>query len=384
MKRRYHFHAPGLFYLLLTVLVGFAGAFSRYNNLMIWVFGMMLAAVLLSGLISGIMLSRIRVTRLDPGHGQVGEPLTIRYAITNRKRWFPVFDLHIEELSSSAPLGWNRFLSRAGAWALHIGPGETAHVDSVHWPIQRGRPEFVRLRYWSTFPFGMWKKSITIEQPQHTLIYPQILPLKSHVVSTLAPLGLSGVRLSRQTGPGEEFFGAREYRPGDSVRQIAWKRSAGLDQMITIERTRPSPPRLRVVLNLKTPTAELRVDSPAPIPPEQLEEQAISLVASILSAAASQGYETGLTVLGVDLSPTPLRRGHWHLQKMFAALASISLTDTRTRPMPMAEGERAAVVVVHPDRVDPGAARADAMHLLAGQMSRLVDDSPVKKREVAA
>jgi uncharacterized protein (DUF58 family) len=386
MKRRYHLHLPGLFYVVLTIFVGFAAAFSRYNNLLVWVFGIMLASVLLSGITSGFMLLRLRVSRLDPGHGSVGEPLVITYAVTNLARWLPVFDLHIEELPAPGEGGWSSALQGGDAWVLHAGGSETVHGEAVFWPQRRGRPEFRRFRVWTTFPFGILKKSITIDQVQHTLIYPRQFKLRADLVASLAPVGLSGVRLSRQVGEGDEFFGTREYRLGDSIRQIAWKRSAGLDTLISIERTRPSPPRLRVVLNLTSPTAKLRVD-PGGKDPAELEETAISLAASVLVQAAELGYEAGLTILGLDHSPTPLRRSHWHTQKMLGALAAIDLTGERKPARLAGDAERTALVVIHPDRIDPALARSEAVHLAATQIDRFVQreaPAPAPRQEAAA
>ncbi len=378
MKRRYHLHLPGTFYLLLTVFVGLSAAFSRYNNLLVWVFGVMLGAILISGLISGYMLMRVRIMRLDPGHGNVAEPLVIRYAITNRSRWFPLFDLHIEELPSSSPTSWSLLMKGGNGWILHAGGGETVHAEAVYWPTARGRPEFTRFRVWSTFPFGLIKKSVTVSQVNHTLIYPRVYALRPRLIESVAPVGISGVRLSRQSGLGDEFFGTREYRPGDSVRQIAWKRAAGLDTLVTIERARASPPRLRVVLNLSKPTSQLRVDSGQS--QDGLEEDAISLAASLLSEASSHGYETGLSILGYDIPSTPLRRSHWHLQKMLGALASIDRAAPRRAVVPVGEVERCAVVAVHPDAAAPSLAPPEAVHLVATQLSRFVEPESASVR----
>jgi uncharacterized protein (DUF58 family) len=159
VKRRYHLHAPGIAYLGVALLVGFA-AINRQLNLLFWVFGVMIALLLVSGVISGVMMLAVRVRRLDPRHGSVGEPMIVHYAIRNRNRLFPVFNVHVEEIDAPAQRGWSRLMAAARAWVMHVGAGETVHGEAVFWPRVRGEATFARIRVWTTFPFGIVKKSI--------------------------------------------------------------------------------------------------------------------------------------------------------------------------------------------------------------------------------
>ena len=53
--------------------------------------------------------------------------------------------------------------------------------------------------------------------------------------------------VSPRPGAGDDYYGLREFRRGDSLRQVAWKRTAFLDQLVCIERTGPAPEsRIRV------------------------------------------------------------------------------------------------------------------------------------------
>ena len=193
IARRYHLHLPALAYAGLTILVGLA-AVNRQNNLLFWVLGVMLSGLLVSGLVSGIMMQSLRVRRLVAGHGLVGEPLAVRYWVTNRSRFLPAFGLHIEELPVDDPAGWPRLMAPARAWVMHLGPRETVHGEAVFWPAHRGEVRFDRLRIWTTFPFCIIKKSITISQPQHTLIYPLLYELDREVLRAVEPQGLAGSR----------------------------------------------------------------------------------------------------------------------------------------------------------------------------------------------
>jgi hypothetical protein len=147
-----------------------------------------------------------------------------------------------------------------------------------------------------------------------------------------------------------------------------------LDELVCIERTRPTPPRMRLIVNLTTPADR------------ELEEGAITLAASIIHAADQLGFEIGLTLAGLDVPTLLIRRSHWHHARIMSALAAIDLDAPRltAEVSPGVLGERAAQVVVHPDRVEPALGREDALHLTARQMQRLVTEPLVAPPAVDA
>lgn len=379
MFRRIQPHVPGLIYIGLLILVGVA-AMNNQNNLLFWVLGVMVAVLVMSALISTLTMRSLRVRRIDPQHGAVGEPLIVRYALTNRWRLISTFNIQIEERPATNHLSgnWRRLMEPAGAWVMHTGPRETVHGEAIFWPLRRGEVAFDRISVSTTFPFGIVRKSVSISQPQHTLIYPMLYELRRGVLGAISRAGLIGSKVAQLAGAGDDYYGVRELKPGDSIRHIAWKRSARTDEMVVIERTSPSPAKLRVILDLTTPTEKLHVEPGGFAEARELEERGISLAASILHAANIDGYEVGLTVLGADppLPSIAVRRNPWHLHKIMAALASIDL-DRPRRPVlaanlqPIRDAERASLVVISPDRVQPLPGREDAWHLTARQLESL-------------
>src|SRR5688572_26464249 len=174
-------YLPGLIYIGLTVLTGLA-AMNNQNNLLFWIFGVLIAAAIISITLATFVLRCSHVRRLDPHYGAVGEPLLIRYAVTNRSRWMSIFNIHIGEqplhhaskAGGERSGGWHRLMRPASAWVMHAGPGEMVHGEAMFWPLARGEAAFDRVCVHTNFPFGVIRRSRVISQPQHTLIYPML------------------------------------------------------------------------------------------------------------------------------------------------------------------------------------------------------------------
>lgn len=374
MRIRARPYIPTAIFLVLTALVGLA-AMNNQNNLLFWLFGVLVAAGAISLLLSTLVVRCAQVRRIDPHYGAVGESLIVRYAVTNRSGWMSLFNLNISEVESSSrePHGWRRFMKPASAWVMHAGPHELVHGEAVFWPTARGVATFDRLRVHSTFPFGILRRSRVAAQPQHTLIYPMLYELRRGLLAAIAPMGLIGSKIAHHAGAGDDYFGLREYRPGDSMRHVSWKRTARTDQLVTIERTSPAPAKLRVVLDLTVASDQLPAAAGDKARGRAMEERAISLAASLIHAADLDGYEVGLSALGVNSPPIAVRRNQWHFHKMMAALAQIDLDQPRqaATPLPVRDAERVAIVMIAPDRIQPLGGREDAAYLTAAQLDSL-------------
>ncbi len=372
MIRRIQPHVTGLMYVGLLTLVALA-AMNNQNNLLFWVMSVMVAGLFISWLLAAKTIASLRVRRIVPRHGAVGEPLVVRYSVTNRSRWLPAFNIHFEERTNAqgGARNWRLLMKPARAWVMHIGPREVVHGEAIFWPTQRGVASFDSVNIWTTFPFNIIRKMRKLSQPQHTLIYPRLYELRRDLLNRVVPPRSMGMRISQHAGAGDDYFGLREYQLGDSMRHIAWRRTAQLDDLVVIERTKPSPAKLRVLLDLTGQAEAADIDGPAL---RELQERAISLAASIVHAADREGFEVGLTILGIPQhTPIAIRRGYWHIHKIMAALASIDLDAPRevTQQPPLREVERAGQIVVSPDRVNLLPMAADALYLTGRQLDSL-------------
>src|SRR3954468_14957784 len=82
------FSVTGLVYCSMMMFMGLA-AINSQANLLFGVFGLMIGILLVSGVISRLVLQKINVARVLPESAVVGEPTTIVYEFTNKKRFWP-------------------------------------------------------------------------------------------------------------------------------------------------------------------------------------------------------------------------------------------------------------------------------------------------------
>lgn len=365
-------------FLLLAAAVCIAAMLTGLN-LLFWVFGAMSAALILSWAVPAVSLRIVSAHRIPGDHAVMGEPFIVRYAVRHHGRFIPVFGLRIEELPTGSPDGWERSLKAAPAWVMHVGPGEEVHGEAIFVPARRGDFRFERMRLSTDFPFGLLRFRGISLQSQRLRVWPQVRAIRRGFLTRLIAAGPTGMRAARRAGRGEDFFGLREYRPGDELRHVAWKRTAHRDPMLVIDRSPPAPPRLRLVLRLVDAQGARAAGSDA-------EEAAISLAASLAAAADADGFEVGLTILGFNEQPVPLRRGARHCARIMSALAAIDLESPRIRATEQVrqdQRESAGIVVVHPGSIDPTVVPEDAIHLSSASTERIYAGSDPLRAEPA-
>jgi uncharacterized protein (DUF58 family) len=113
---------------------------------------------------------------------------------------------------------------------------------------RRGVYTFAPIRLRSRGPFGLFQTRRTLTVPGQILIYPAYYPLKRlRVFEKREFAEQSALRLGR----GSQVIGTREYRPGDSLRQIHWRSTARTGQLVVKEFSDDEQQAFTVVLDLQ-------------------------------------------------------------------------------------------------------------------------------------
>lgn len=202
----------GLWFLLATLGVGFA-AVNTGNNLLFFVMGLLLAAIVISGVLSESNLRGLRLRRELPRGVFAGEPSSARLVVDNTKPRSPSMGLVFRELAAK---GETAYVAHAPAGGRGSGT-YTLHSD-VRGPLELGPIEVS-----TTWPFGLFKKSRTLEIEDVMLVWPR--RVEAPAIDDASRVD-RGQRPRTQRGEGYDLFGLRDYVPGEDARQIHWKATA--------------------------------------------------------------------------------------------------------------------------------------------------------------
>lgn len=352
IARKYHFTMSFVLFAGVTVLLGI-GAINSQNNLLFFGFGVALAALIASGFVSGSALMRVRLRRSSVGEAYVGSPLRIVYEVEHLGKGIPAFALQIEELrrggvGAGANPTWPAGMPQPRAFLAFVGRRRTAHAEAIVVPSKRGRWSLGPARITTSFPFGAVKKSVSFmpaparEGWREVIVRPALVEMPDALRRRLARRSLELENAARRVGGGEEFFGIREYTPGDSVRRVAWAASARTGALMVREHAAPDSTRVIVALRLSR--------GPAGPARDALDERAISLAASAIVHAARGGVEVGLAIPAID-TLLEVRPGDAYAATLLDTLALIDLgSESMSRGASVADlATRDAVIVIDAD-----------------------------------
>ena len=101
-------------------------------------------------------------------------------------------------------------------------------------PSKRGDHVFSGVRIRLHSPYGLWTFRRFIPLQHDARVYPNFAAVMKYSLPEVQEhLSLAGLRQSRQRGEGLEFHQLREYRIGDTFRQVDWKASARFNKLIS-------------------------------------------------------------------------------------------------------------------------------------------------------
>ncbi|UVH53757.1 DUF58 domain-containing protein [Pseudomonas sp. CBS] len=207
----------------LSILLGTLGALQVKvpDTLHAVTWGLLLALLLLAVLDAGRLRRRPspRVRRQMPGSLALGRWGEVRVTLDHdcsQPLVVQVFDhvpdgLTVENLPQS----------------IDLRPGEQSELGYRLKPQRRGHFSFTRCEVHLPSPLGLWSARRLIDVSDATRVYPDFARLYgAQLLAVDNWLNQLGVRQRQRRGLGLEFHQLREFREGDSLRQIDWKATA--------------------------------------------------------------------------------------------------------------------------------------------------------------
>jgi uncharacterized protein (DUF58 family) len=312
----------GLVYLGLVIVIGVAGL-NTGNNLLFVLVSAMLAAVVVSGLMSAAVLRPLELEIILPAHVFAGRSMLARLVLRNRRRFLPSLSVSVVpprrekrgrrlrlerttfrfpwwgppekqwlrlpdmavRLRSEAPKAQPIFTGSAYFPYIPAGSAATAEVD-LHF-AHRGRYKQEGFGLATRFPFSFLLKTRPVELARELIVYPSVEPADSSL--EVLPM-ITGEFESFVRGRGHDLYRIREYQPEDPRRHVDWKATARTGTLKVREYTREDERKLRVVF-----------DNPAPgALGEEEYENAVHIAASLAWHFAHDSAELSFAAPGLS------------------------------------------------------------------------------------
>jgi len=343
---RFRLTAAGWVFVVSSGLVGVVALNSRLALLFV-MFGCMLGALYVSAVIARRMMAAVHVAREAPRRCWQNQPVTLSYLLRSAAGGGACLALRVQERGRKG----DPAIPPAHCGYLPAREDRKGRCEIV--PTRRGRIRLGSLRLSTVFPFGLVAARRQFDQSASLVVWPGRGRLRTPLL-TGGEAERVAAAPSIRAGGQDEFYGLREYRPGDNPRWIHWRRSAGRDEPVIREMSHPQPKTLWVVLDTYV---EGGCDEAAAV-----RERAIRFAATLIDDALVGGYRVGMALAygkRVALLPPGSRRSQ--RGRLLDALADVDenttwrLADVVGRLRPAVVGEAYVVAV---EGAEAGAAGA--------------------------
>jgi uncharacterized protein (DUF58 family) len=186
---------------------------------------------------------------------------------------------------------------------LILDPAQVGKVRYVLTPTRRGDRVFGRVRCLVSSPLGLWQLNQSYLAPQSVRVYPDFSAIASYLelLSDRQTVRV-GIKKSQRRGEGLEFHQLREYRSGDTLRQIDWNATSRRQELVSREYAEERDQR---VLFLIDSGRRMRTHD------ELLShfDHALNGMSLLAYVALRQGDSVGLKLFGADRRWVPPQRG---------------------------------------------------------------------------
>ncbi|RYZ70210.1 MAG: DUF58 domain-containing protein, partial [Lysobacteraceae bacterium] len=220
---------PAPFLIALLVLWGLSGLAVLFAGVPLFAWQSAGLVLVVFASMDGLLLHRRdtpRVTREIPEVLALGieREVSLRVESLVRQR-IDVFDLH--------PGAWP---AQGLPQRLVLAPATASTFSYRLRPVARGDATFEGVQLRLASPGRLWTQSRIAGDRQRVRVYPNFAPLTRFALFSAEQASrLVGAHLKRRRGEGTDFNQMREYRVGDSLRQIDWKATSRSRKLISRE-----------------------------------------------------------------------------------------------------------------------------------------------------
>lgn len=316
----------GFYYLFVMAFI-MGGAALRDVNLLFVLAGLMVGPLLLNWRIVVQAVRQLDVERRLPKHVFAGQSVLVQIRGHNRRRRLGSWMLVVEDaLQGEEP----EFAThqpppkvRSRVLLPYVAAGSSSSTAYRLQVPRRGGYRFDPLQVRTGFPLGLVKAALRQLQGERLIVYPQLGRLTSGWTQVIQSTRFGQQQTFQRQGPIDgDYYGLREWRPGDSRRWIHWRTTAKLGHLAVRQFEQLQNRDLALVLDLWQPEQPLEEDGAR-------VERAISLAATMVEELCRLGSSRLMIGLAAE------QNGHWE------AAASAMLAEQTLERLALARSHHA-------------------------------------------
>jgi uncharacterized repeat protein (TIGR01451 family) len=277
----------------------------------------LLVAAMSSALIAGAALGlafrpRLTLTRLMPAPASAGDTLEYRVRVENTGRR-AAYQVVLQERGLPAEV---RPVSEPEPIEV-LRPGESRHVTLKLACQRRGAYTLDRLQAASAFPSALVKWGRRSGDVHRLLVFPRLRHLEAFEVPASRNHQPGGIAVASQVGDSTEFFGTRDYRDGDRLRDVHWASTARTGRLVVKEFQEEYFVRLALVLDVEVRDAKQ----------EDRFEEGLSIAAGIADVLARKDFIIDLFAAGREVHHFRAGRALAHVENILELMACLEPGD---------------------------------------------------------
>lgn len=229
---------------------------------------------------------------------------------------------------------------------IALRPSESAVLEYRIYPTERGNHEFGRAELVLDSPFRLWRAKHRAGSAGSVRVYPNFRAVMRYTLLARSNrTSQLGIRKRPRRGEGLDFHQLREYRDGDTLRQIDWRATSRLQKLISREYQEERDQRILFLLDcgrkMHSKDGEL-----------SHFDHALDAVLLLAHVALRQGDAVGLMTFAGERRWLAPRKGVGHLNALMNAVydlqTSLRASDylAAARELALRVRKRALVVLV--------------------------------------
>ncbi|WP_102275499.1 DUF58 domain-containing protein [Cytobacillus massiliigabonensis] len=183
----------------------------------------------------------------------------------------------------------------------------------------RGEYEIDKIYFRYSSPLGFWEKQLTIEQTHAVKVIPDLTETKQYLENAQKFLLYEGVKIRKQQSGVGEFAKIRSYVVGDDPRNINWRQTAKLREVMTNEYEPEHGKYMTILIDCgRMMGAELKKGNRL--------EKSLEAAITVAAAALQKGDYVSVLAFSKDVKVfIPAAKGMAHLQTILQAIYNIEV-----------------------------------------------------------